>query len=475
MVGSVRTLSNLPISLIAKTKAAFVFIGLLSFFFRLYINISQGLLIGNGGYYPLQVRTVLERNELAFSDMPLLFYLDAGIVKLLSFFGADASNELILNVVKVVDSISIPLLLIPLYHILKHIKQPKFNNLTILTIAFSVLSFHTINLVSTSQKNSLAITFLFCAIAFWMLYLDAKKIKYAMFSLSFLGLIGLTHFGTFSFALLLASLMLIFAYRRKAIFPLIAVLLTGVALIYAFDPTRSLRLLSVWKDVFMVLPNAGQFAVMLVYTGLGVLAFLMFRKLKDSFNSSDQVVISTLIALLILVPIPVVNPQYTSRLIGFLFIPIVLLLFYFNAYLSRKTTNILSVIIGLIVIGSVAMTLGRGAPPELSKEALIDLRNMKALISNPKETVIVSKHNLEFWVAWELEVSVSQEAKFDDALIRDYDEVLIINHLETRKMDPRENGRGPSHFDEPNIPKNSELIYASDYFKLYRFVKESTN
>lgn len=475
MIGSVRVLSNLLISLLAKTKASFVIIGLLSFLIRLYINISQGLLIGNGGYYPLQVRTVLERNELAFSDMPLLFYLEAGIVKLLSFFGVEISNNLILNVVKVVDSISIPLLLIPLYHIFKHIKPSKFTNLTMLATAFSVLSFHTLNLVSTSQKNSLAITFLFCAVAFLFVYLDTKKRKNAFFALGFLVLIGLTHFGTFSFALLFASLFLIFTYRWKAIIPIISVLITGVALIYAFDPVRSMRLLSIWEDVFTVLPNLGQLALMLVYSGFGVLAFLMFRKYKDNFIPSDQVVISTLIVLLVLVPLPIVNPQYTSRLIGFLFIPIVLLLFYLSAHFSTRMRNALSILVGLITIGSVAMTLGGGVPPELSKEALADLKNMKPLISDPKETVIVSKHNLEFWVAWELEVNVSQEAKFDDALIRDYDEVLIINSLQTRKKDPREQGRGPSHFDEPKIPENSELIYSSEYFMLYRFFKESTN
>ena len=70
---------------------------------------------------------------------------------------------------------------------------------------------------------------------------------------------------------------------------------------------------------------------------------------------------------------------------------------------------------------------------DVSKEALKDLENIKTVISNPNKTVIVSRHNLEFWVAWTLNVNLSQEGKFDDKLIGEYDEVLILNQIKGRQ------------------------------------------
>jgi hypothetical protein len=62
--------------------------GLISFIIRFYLNFSQELIPGvNGGYYPLQVRTLLAFGYLGFSDMPLLFYLNAMIIKIISLFG----------------------------------------------------------------------------------------------------------------------------------------------------------------------------------------------------------------------------------------------------------------------------------------------------------------------------------------------------------------------------------------------------
>ena len=96
---------------------------LLAFGIRLYSNFSQELLFGNGGYYPLQVRAILERGTLAFPDMPFLFYLDAGVVKLISFFGFAITDDLILNTVKFMDSLLFPLILLPAYQLLKRMNR----------------------------------------------------------------------------------------------------------------------------------------------------------------------------------------------------------------------------------------------------------------------------------------------------------------------------------------------------------------
>jgi 4-amino-4-deoxy-L-arabinose transferase-like glycosyltransferase len=50
-------------------------------------NACNYLLIGSDGpYYPLQVRSILEKGRLAFPDMPLVFWLQALVAKLFALF-----------------------------------------------------------------------------------------------------------------------------------------------------------------------------------------------------------------------------------------------------------------------------------------------------------------------------------------------------------------------------------------------------
>ena len=132
-----------------KSIIIYLLIGLVAFFIRLYFNFSQNLIPGvNGGYYPLQVRYLLTNGQLGFSDIPLLFYLDAFFIKIISLFGFTMSDTLILNVVKLVDSFSIPLLLIPLYKIIRLNKSSSLKYFDASIIAFSVLSFSPLILTS---------------------------------------------------------------------------------------------------------------------------------------------------------------------------------------------------------------------------------------------------------------------------------------------------------------------------------------
>lgn len=141
---------------------------------RLFFNFSQELIPGvNGGYYPLQVRSILINGHLGFSDMPLLFYLDAFIIKFISLFGFSITDTLILNVVKIVDSISLPLLLLPLYKIIRLSNSLPILKMSI--IAFSVLSFSPLILTSDLQKNALAVVSTFGFLAYYLSFQINKK------------------------------------------------------------------------------------------------------------------------------------------------------------------------------------------------------------------------------------------------------------------------------------------------------------
>lgn len=452
----------------AKTSTLIFWLtGALSFMVRAYINFSSQLRFGNGGYYPVQVRALLERGELAFPDMPFLFYLDAGIVKLCSLLGFPTADALILNVVMFVDALSVPLLLIPLYYWMKKIRTPQFYPLQAFLPLFATLSFYTLMLAGSSQKNGLGITFLFAAVTAFFYYNTTRRTRHLVLSVVFFVLIGLTHFGTFSFALLFLILFLAHRYRAKAIIPVIALFLLAVAFIYLWDTERSLRLLSLWSESFRGMPHPLQLISMVIYGTLGILFYRVYRKNISQFSLVQRRFVWSFIALLILVPLPVLSPQFTSRLSSFLFVPIIGFLVFSTPYIQRKWRIILSILLLTISVGSSVFMALLTPPKELTPNELSELKTMRSFLDSPENSVIVARHNLEFWVAWAMEVDVCQESKLDKKLQAEYTDIYVINQ-NSQKVPDRKNRPQRNHMDEPLIPEHSTLVYTSDHFKLYK-------
>lgn len=232
-------------------KYWFLFVFVASTCIRLFFNFSQELIPGvNGGYYPLQVRYILSNGYMGFSDMPLLFYVDAFLIKFISFLGVSLTDTLILNVVKIVDSISLPLLLLPLFNIIQ-LEGSKVSKMMVMSVtSFAVLSFSPLILTSDLQKNALSITFLFCFIAYLLSYLNNKKKVDIILSMLFLFLTGLSHFGTAVIAILFSVLLIGYVYKRKAIVPLSLLIITSLIVVFVFDVSRFNRLFSIYFDVY---------------------------------------------------------------------------------------------------------------------------------------------------------------------------------------------------------------------------------
>ena len=319
----------------------FALIAFIAIAIRSFINFSSELLPGGGGYYPLQVRTVLETGSLGFPDMPFIFYFDAAIVKFISLFDTPISNTLILNVVKTVDVISVPLLLIPLYKLISMMGSRQDRKLILLIALFAVISNAPLMLVSSLQKNSLAILFLFSFISSFVAFQQQKSGKAFIFMVLFFLLTGLTHFGTFSVLLLLLGCLLIFHYKWKAILPLVIMFTIGLAIIAYFDITRFNRLLSIWNNAFHPLGIFSRRAspptlIMKLFSWL--LIFLAIRHYRTSSGLSPgkkTFLLGSTLCLAVL-SFPFLDGEYANRLGIFLFIPQILLLLLIGSHLRDK-------------------------------------------------------------------------------------------------------------------------------------------
>jgi hypothetical protein len=93
-----------------------------------------------------------------------------------------------------------------------------------------------------------------------------------------------------------------------------------------------------------------------------------------------------------------------------------------------------------------------------------DLKNLKVYL--PKDidkTIIVAKHGVEWWVAWECETKIAQTKGF---MKDDWAKYAHIFYLVSHEK-PQDLGSS-NQLEEPVPPSNSELIFSSDLLNFYR-------
>ena len=125
-----------------ERKTGYFLFALAILLYRLFVNFGHELIPGTGGgYYPVQVRAILETGRLAFRDMPLYFYLNALVVKFIWVISGNQNEQVILLVTKIVDSCIPPLLVIPLYKLSASYSGGRLNRVSeLVLLAFGTFS-----------------------------------------------------------------------------------------------------------------------------------------------------------------------------------------------------------------------------------------------------------------------------------------------------------------------------------------------
>lgn len=435
---------------------------------RLFFNFSQELIPGtNGGYYPLQVRSILLDGHLGFSDMPLLFYMDALIIKFISFFGFSITDSLILNVVKIIDSISLPLLLFPLSKIIRLTNFSKINHLSIL--AFSVLSFSPLILISDLQKNALAITFLFVSIANFFSFQVNKQKMHFFWASTFLILTGLTHFGTFIFGLLFLHSIILFIYRKKAIIPALIITALGLGIVFIIDVSRFNRLFSILSLVFekpallngmLSLPDIFLIVFSVLLSAIGI---IVIKRKRSELTINQKAYIFTCIICLVICSFPLLDGEYFKRLSLFLFIPQLLVFILIGSVMSVKRQTAIDIFLVVFTILSILAVARHPKEAAIDKNAYADLKNLQPALNINNKTIVIARHELEWWIAWSLKTKVAQDKSVDKSLFEKYTRIFVVNQLDGLGSDIEK-----SPFHEPLVPLNAIEVFSSEYFKAYK-------
>ena len=447
---------------------------------RLIFNYRYELIPGiNGGYYPLQVRTLLESGHLGFADMPLYFYLNAAIVKFISFFITSNIDQLIIQISKIIDTISLPRLIVPLYLIIRNFSKkelPLYYEAAI--VVFAMLSFSPLIMTSDLQKNAFALPLMLFFIYFLMQFYRNKSKKYLIFTLVFIFLTALTHFGVFLIALLFFIISLIVFYGKKSLLPITGIILISIFMIYLFDPQRAARLFTLWHILFKKpaifqgpLPPLDIFNYLFSYLLIALSMIYIFHN-KKSTQIFTIKLLTVFSILLFILSFPLLDVEFARRFNLFLFIPQIMIILFLYDFIKQKLKSALSLILILSSAAAVFFMTARIKPPTITQSAYQDLSHIEKYITNPQNTLIIARHGLEWWTAWKLHVKVGQDKAVDRQTFIKYEKVFSLVQLKgINQIHPRQK----SPFHEPYFPKERTPTYLSPYFKLVALSPENLN
>jgi hypothetical protein len=459
---------------------------------RLYKNFSTTLIPGiNGGYYPFQVKLILENFRLGFNDMPFVFYFQAFIVKILTFFIDTNIDTLIINTSKIVDSVFPTLVVLPIFILAR--KQfedkPITSNIYIIALcAYSILSISSISMLcSDYQKNAVGIVWLASSCLGVYFYLKSGQLKYIYITLVFVVLNLITHIGTlgaFVFFILITFSIIIVTEKKKLfrhlskITVLICLAIIAVFILQFIDLKRFERLihfisspLSFFENpvIYFLLNNnpktiASYLGSYIIFNSLGIFGLLYLLKKKYLFEKRIWVfaVAISLTGLFMCSPLIGVNWSFRFLWISYIFI-IIQYVFVFSVIANRRNR--------LLVLSFFLLTLlifsKKSIQPKktfISEDSYAELITLKDKIKFDDNTIILTTHGLEWWTGFSLNTYIGQDYSLT---IKEFNKYSSVYVLIQKKGNNFENS-GWSHFLDVEVPITATKKFDGDFFQLYQ-------
>ncbi len=390
----------------------------------------------DGAYYWVQVRSLLNDFDLAFDDLPLVFWVQS-VISL-------AVGDIKLGV-RISDAVLPALSAIPIYLLLKNSKHVWLPAAAILVVLLHPvqLYFFTGDFI----KNAAAMPVAF--FIGWILFTwDARSTKRSLLALlACFVIVGLTHFGTLLLCLLLVTLWVIFYLRKKPIrfwlrtaaIALVVSAVTLAALAVAV-PSRFERLVEFvtqpatifagpfWQLMFLMRPDVAiiftMFAGQIGSLALGILLWLKRAKLE---NASLSLAASSLVTAFLLSS-PFVGIEWASRFIALSFAPLFLAGMVLWRSIERKSVKLTVSALALSTLAVALFLAPLGAKPSAVTEAEYkDLVTASQEFSFPANSIVVARHGLEYLVAWQMKTHVIQEETYLEDDLSAYSAVYLLS------------------------------------------------
>ncbi len=415
--------------------AASATVVLIAVFYKFSLT-SNSLLPGlDGAYYWVQVRSLLENSSLAFSDLPLVIYVQAGIAWLL--------ND-IPSAVRISDAILPALSAFPIYLIAR--RYP-IRLLPAVGIAFVLLNpvqlfFFTGDFI----KNEAALPLVFL-LSWILLSWDERgaRSRYVMAGTVILA-ISFSHFGTLLMTLMILSFWLLVRIRQKQvkIRPLTigTVILSGllVAIMLALVvPSRFTRLttfisnpveifkLPAWQAIFYGYANP-VIACTIILCQLGsILLGVIAWKIRSTFSINETSIVWSSLIVAFVLSSPIIGIDWFNRLAALAFVPLAVSgILIFAKSLTVSQRSLIGALAVITLLTSATLSLRGPTPPVLSESRYSDFKEFAKTVDLPENSIVVASHGMEFLSSWLLATDVASDAYYETSCLSSYSAIFLL-------------------------------------------------
>ncbi len=433
----------------------------------------------NGAYYLIQSRALLERGVLGISDLPLTFFLQAGLAWLLAKAGGMEMTDAIMLAVKSCDAALPVLVTWPTFVLVRRWTHARNQGdaVPLAAAALACLSLPWFMVVGELQKNSLAMVWFALLVAGLHAWLLQPTRKRGLALLAVLLLLGLTHIGVLgtSMVVTVATSMVFLvrqpqAVRWKPILPLlgaaVSILLATSALVaWKFDASRIARLGLAFTDPSQfswdgrqphgqpgTRPSLDSWLPFLGFALAVVPALVIAWRRRLALHAADIAVVAGCALTVLMMTGPWFSPDKSMRFYLIALLPTVWLVSFALTHIERNGLRqaVLSVIL-LIGLGSSAWVLVPGGQPILQEATMMELQNLAGHIKDPAHTLVVADHGVEWWSAWFLHTHIAQPQALTPEVWWRYKTVLLLKVKAGVTSLPGRGGPGPTR-DQGTAP-----------------------
>ncbi|MCY7410967.1 MAG: hypothetical protein LH473_11895 [Chitinophagales bacterium] len=443
---------------------------------------------GDGPYYPLQVRSIMENLHLAFPDMPLLFLLDAAIAKALSIFQIASPDNCVLFAIVFTNIVLPPLAAIPVFLLVKEMKPEEKKILfpQYLIVAFAVLNFTTLILFPNSQLNKNAVAMIG---VFFFLYYLIRILKHGLrkdFVWAAITLVAcaLTHFGSFSILLLVTFLVAAIHFlsnqnrfhfkQLKIILLFLTAVLIMLALIATLDFERFLRLIKIPLKVFeapLLLfllhdenPYMNPLAILTMVPAniLAIIGLIVLLKNRRQLHSVNKTIGFTMVILTFFFSSPLLGIEWASRLFMMSYVPLAILyIITFNIVKSKLMRVIPLVLFTLMIFIYLFMGITFPTGQVITDEAFTEFKTLDDAVDFNSETLIAGRQDIRLLNSWFYRTKSSADYLLSQKDFYTYKAIYVVKQIKGSNLP---SGR----FRETTIPAGAIKKIGGEYFEVYQ-------
>ena len=389
----------------------------------------------DGAYYWVQVRSLLENTSLAFSDLPLVFWVQA---LLASVFGD------IQLAVRFSDALLPALSAIPIF-----LMARRYPVTLLPTLSIAFVLFHPVQLYLFTGdfiKNEATIPAVFFLSWIFLSWDElGKKFRYMNSSIA-LSVIALSHFGTLLLVVMMTAIWLLMQIHQKrsefsrstlwlTLLALFFIILLLVRLVpsrfetltkFVLNPDEILQI-PAWYAITNGFANP-VIATTIVLSQVGCLLLIIFAlSIRKSFSVNELSLVTSSLVAALLLSSPFIGIEWFNRLAALSFVPLTVGgIIVVGRTKSGLAKFLIGTLAGLTLFSSVVLSSRGPTPPVLTESKHENFQKFVQSVQLPENSIVVARHGMQFLTAWYLKVDVASEEFFEESDLSDYSSVYLL-------------------------------------------------